>query len=181
MHINKWKLVLYGLFVVGFVDLHYAEMKDLLVGVSSPKAQSRVHRLVRRYMAESPTTLSTSVPIACEYSADCNQGTCVLDRNIRYCECDAGYLSRDADGAPSSVPCDYKQLTSLAMFLISFFVGGCGIDWCYAARGDGCYICLGVLKGLTLGGVAIWWLVDWIRVLAGDFDDGNGVPLYENM
>lgn len=66
---------------------------------------------------------------------------------------------------------------------------------CYAARGDGCYVCLGVLKGLTLGGVAIWylflfcvrftaphrWLADWIRILASDFPDGNDVPLYENL
>jgi hypothetical protein len=47
------------------------------------------------------------------------------------------------------------------------------------AKGDGCYICLGVTKGLTLGGVGIWWLVDAIMITTGDIPDGNGVELYE--
>jgi hypothetical protein len=45
------------------------------------------------------------------------------------------------------------------------------------SRGNGCYICLGVLKGLTLGALGIWWLADMIRIGVQSFPDGNGVDL----
>ena len=35
-------------------------------------------------------------------------------------------------------------------------------------------VILGVLCSITN---LLWYFIDWIRVLAGDFKDGNGVPL----
>ena len=32
-----------------------------------------------------------------------------------------------------------------------------------------------------LGMLGIWWLVDWIRILADSFPDGNGDPLNNDM
>ena len=29
--------------------------------------------------------------------------------------------------------------------------------------------------------IGIWWLVDWIRILADSFPDGNGIPLRNDM
>jgi len=45
--------------------------------------------------------------------------------------------------------------------------------------------CFGVACGMSFLGLivlctivnSLWYLIDWIRVLAGDFKDGNGVPL----
>jgi len=66
-------------------------------------------------------------------------------------------------------------------FLVSFFVGWTGADWFYLSAGSFAYIVGGVFKLLTIGGALIWWLVDWIRVLADAFPDGNGMPLLDDM
>lgn len=67
----------------------------------------------------------------------------------------------------------------MELFLESFFVGGFGVDWFVLAKVNGGYnggyICAGIFKLLTFGG--IWWLVDWIRILANSFDDSNGYAL----
>jgi hypothetical protein len=34
-----------------------------------------------------------------------------------------------------------------------------------------------VLRIIVTVGLFIWWLVDWIRILANSFPDGNGAPL----
>ncbi|CAF5042852.1 unnamed protein product, partial [Rotaria sp. Silwood1] len=54
-----------------------------------------------------------------------------------------------------------------------------GADWFYLAAGNGGYIAAGVFKLLTFGGLGIWALVDWIRVLTDSFPDGQGVSLQD--
>jgi len=73
------------------------------------------------------------------------------------------------------------QYSKLAAFLISFLAGGLGADWFYLSAGSAGYIVAGIFKLLTLGGFGIWWLVDWIRVLADSFPDGNGLALKNDM
>ena len=63
------------------------------------------------------------------------------------------------------------------MFLVSFFAGATGADWFYLSAGNGGYIAAGVFKLLTLGGLGVWQVTDWIRVLDDAFPDGQGVPL----
>ncbi|MCY2902728.1 TM2 domain-containing protein [Mycoplasmopsis arginini] len=53
--------------------------------------------------------------------------------------------------------------------LLSFFLGGLGIDRFYGGR-----IILGVLKLLTAGGFGIWALVDFILAVCGAQRDGQG-------
>ena len=112
----------------------------------------------------------------CETNADCVHGIC--NRNSSspgLCICDRGWvLARDGSG-----PCTYQQKSKLAAFLLSLFVGGLGADWFYLSVGNGGYIAAGVFKLLTLGGIGIWWLVDWIRILTNSFLDGQGVSLLE--
>jgi TM2 domain-containing membrane protein YozV/RNA polymerase subunit RPABC4/transcription elongation factor Spt4 len=54
-------------------------------------------------------------------------------------------------------------------FILSLLLGGFGIDRLYVGK-----IGTGIIKMLTLGGVYIWWLIDWITVLAGKFTDKEG-------
>lgn len=163
--------VLYFFFIVGFLEVHYSQINDLL-SCAAPARQTSRHAILKR------TTWSTTWElIVCNVSRECNQGTCVLEDGIHYCECDSGYLSLDDNGDPSQQACDYKQVSGLAALLISIFVGACGIDWCFLSRGNGCYIALGFCKGITVGGLAIWWIVDMIRIGVGSFNDGNGVEL----
>ena len=64
---------------------------------------------------------------------------------------------------------DKDWLTAL---LISFFLGGLGIDRFYLG-----YTGIGVVKLLTLGGCGIWALIDFILIAVGSTKDANGLPL----
>ncbi|WP_406615655.1 TM2 domain-containing protein [Mycoplasmopsis hyopharyngis] len=56
----------------------------------------------------------------------------------------------------------------LVLTLLSFFLGGLGIDRFYSGR-----IGLGVAKLLTAGGLGIWALVDFILAVCGKQKDGQ--------
>jgi len=53
--------------------------------------------------------------------------------------------------------------------LLSFFLGGLGVDRFYLG-----YTGLGVLKLFTLGGFGIWALIDLIRIIVGNLKPKDG-------
>lgn len=81
----------------------------------------------------------------------------------------------------NGVPCSYEMTSKRTVFLLSYFTGIFGIDYCVMARGNACYSCLGATKGLTLGGLLIWAFFDWILILADQYTDGNGAPFHSDM
>ena len=124
-------------------------------------------------MASAQPNVTARAFTPCTNDLDCIQGICGANRTN--CICNRGYaLARDG-----SNQCTYQQRSKLAAFLLSFFIGGLGADWFYLSVGNAGYIVAGVFKLLTLGGIGIWWLVDWIRVLTNAFLDGQGVGLLE--
>lgn len=56
--------------------------------------------------------------------------------------------------------------------LLSFFLGGLGVDRFYMG-----YIGLGIAKLLTLGGCGIWSLIDFILIVVGKLKDADGQEL----
>ncbi|UJR07562.1 hypothetical protein I4U23_011850 [Adineta vaga] len=118
-------------------------------------------------------TARASTP--CITHIDCVQGICNTNATPAVCVCNRGW----ALGRDGSNQCTYQQKSKLAAFLLSFFLGGLGADWFYLSVGSAGYIVAGVFKLLTLGGLGIWWLVDWIRILTNSFLDGQGVGLLE--
>ena len=57
----------------------------------------------------------------------------------------------------------------LITLILSIVVGGFGIDRFYTGS-----IVLGVLKLVTLGGLGLWWLIDLIMLVTGNYKDGDG-------
>jgi len=60
----------------------------------------------------------------------------------------------------------------LTAVLLSFFLGGLGIDRFYLGHSG-----LGVAKLLTLGGCGIWALIDLILTALGQVRDSEDLPL----
>jgi len=57
----------------------------------------------------------------------------------------------------------------VAAVLLSFFLGGLGIDRFYLG-----YTCIGILKLFTLGCFGILTLIDFIRILVKDLKPADG-------
>ncbi len=67
---------------------------------------------------------------------------------------------------------ELKQRDFTTTALLSFFLGGLGVDRFYLG-----YTGLGVLKLLTLGGCGVWALIDFIMILMGKMKDAEGNEL----
>jgi len=54
-----------------------------------------------------------------------------------------------------------RKLNWALTLVLSILFGGLGVDRFMMGQ-----IGLGILKLITLGGVGIWWLIDWIMIAA---------------
>lgn len=76
-------------------------------------------------------------------------------------------------GAPNAVMAGEVSTKSMVpAALLCFFLGGFGIHRFYVGK-----IGTGILMILTLGGLGIWTLVDFVMILLGSFKDKQGRPL----
>ena len=62
--------------------------------------------------------------------------------------------------------------SKITAILLCFFLGGLGIHRFYLG-----YTLIGVIQLLTFGGVLIWAIVDFIRLITGSLKDSEGNDL----
>ena len=118
------------------------------------------------------TSTSPFTNITCSVLQDCYPDGFCQDG---YCQCNACYLNDDGgDGV-----CAIHLIHLLAPFLISLFLGGCGIDHCFMSGCTCPGICIGIIKALTLGGLSIWYIVDVVFFATGNFDEQYNVSGYQ--
>lgn len=76
-------------------------------------------------------------------------------------------------GAPNAMAAPQtSKRTMVAAALLCFFFGPFGFHRFYVGK-----IGTGILMILTLGGLGIWALIDFIRIIVGSFKDKEGLPL----
>ena len=56
--------------------------------------------------------------------------------------------------------------------LLCFFLGGLGVHRFYVGK-----VGTGILMLITLGGLTIWTLIDFIMIVTGNFKDKQGFPI----
>lgn len=64
---------------------------------------------------------------------------------------------------------DKSDKSFVVTALLCFFLGGLGIHRFYVGK-----IGTGVLQLITLGGLGIWVLIDFVMIILGKFTDANG-------
>ncbi|MDG2489061.1 MAG: TM2 domain-containing protein [Roseibacillus sp.] len=67
-----------------------------------------------------------------------------------------------------------SEKKKLIAFLLCTFLGPLGIHRFYVGKTGS-----GVAQLLTIGGLGLWALVDWIMILCGSFTDSEGKALTE--
>jgi TM2 domain-containing membrane protein YozV len=74
--------------------------------------------------------------------------------------------------AASTIPGVFSSRQYVTTLLLSFFLGGLGVDRFYLGQTG-----LGIGKLLTLGGCGIWSLIDLIMIAMRNVTDVDGKPL----
>lgn len=92
-------------------------------------------------------------------------GQLKTDTPVRSAQSDVYFAAKQVTGLFS----DKEWLTAL---LISFFLGGLGIDRFYLG-----YTGLGIAKLVTLGGCGVWAIIDFIMIAMRKVPDSTGRPL----
>jgi len=101
-----------------------------------------------------------------------------LGANQQFCRSCGQVISSLAPACPhcgaltGARPANASPKSRLAALLLCFFLGVFGVHRFYVGK-----IGTGILELITLGGLGIWSLVDFILIAVGAFKDKQGRPI----
>lgn len=85
-------------------------------------------------------------------------------------------VSKTIEGVVTMADATTPAVSSKSMVpaaLLCFFLGAFGIHRFYVGK-----IGTGILMIITLGGLGIWTLIDFVMIIVGSFKDKEGLPLH---
>ncbi|MDR1298550.1 MAG: NINE protein [Deltaproteobacteria bacterium] len=89
------------------------------------------------------------------------------------CRADLASLGGVYQQQPHDSDAGYSSPKSqLAVILLCFFLGGLGIHRFYVGRWG-----LGILLLITLGGLGVWVIIDFVLAVLGKIRDADGLPV----
>lgn len=96
----------------------------------------------------------------CKFIQDCNfpNGVCIDG----VCVCTTCHTGDD---------CTMTLIPATVALLLTMSFGFCGIDHCLLSGCTCPGVCFGIIKGLTAGGFLIWYFVDVIFMINGEFNE----------
>ena len=98
--------------------------------------------------------------------AFCSSCGAIIKKEAEICP-KCGVRQKSANKDPSA-----SEKSRLVAFLLCTFLGIIGVHRFYVGK-----VTSGIFQILTLGGLGVWLLVDWIMILAGSFKDKEGRPV----
>ena len=96
----------------------------------------------------------------CKFIQDCNfpNGVCIHGE----CVCTTCHTGDD---------CTMTLIPATVALLLTMSFGLCGIDHCLLSGCTCPGVCFGIMKGLTVGGFLIWYLVDVVFMINGEYNE----------
>lgn len=135
------------------------------------------HKDFHRKLTEIESPFTTK---PCTNDKDCYPNAICIeeDDNEKFCRCKTCKFN---DNNNINDICTISRMVILLPFLISLFIGVLGVDHCLISGCSCPGVCLGILKFLTAGGFAIWWILDVIFIGAGTFNEMYNIKGYQTI
>jgi phage shock protein PspC (stress-responsive transcriptional regulator)/TM2 domain-containing membrane protein YozV len=86
------------------------------------------------------------------------------------------FKNEELKGEKEMIVKEVSIKSRLGALLFCFFLGWLGVHRFYVGKAG-----TGVLMIITLGGLGIWWAIDFIMILIGSFTDKGGKFVYDWM
>jgi TM2 domain-containing membrane protein YozV len=104
-----------------------------------------------------------------------------LERRTKYCHTCGALIDVNSSSCyrcgarqPALVPTGKTDKRILPAAILSFFFGMFGVHRFYVGKTG-----TGILQILTLGGLGIWWMIDFVMIVIGSFTDKEGNRITE--
>ncbi len=67
-----------------------------------------------------------------------------------------------------------KEVKKITLLIVSIFLGSLGVDHFMTGKTK-----TGIIKLITCGGLGIWTIIDWVKIITGKFECGAGYTIVE--